>query len=93
MSGFGSQTGSYKQLSASANCLPSSGKMLGIFVSAASATPTITVYDSATTGTATKIVDTFTPTASTWYPIPVNATAGFYVVISGTVSCTVVTLP
>jgi hypothetical protein len=84
-------SGAYKQISASANCSAIPANLLGIFVSAASSTPTITVYDSATTGTGTKIVDTFTPTAGTWYAMPAYATAGIYVVISGTVSCTVVT--
>jgi len=80
---------SYKQISASTNCNPASGEMGGIFVSAASATPTITVYDSATTTTTTKIVDTFTPVAATYYPLPTSYDNGLYVVISGTVSCTV----
>lgn len=82
--------GMYQQLSASANVKPIPGFLLGIFVSAASSTPTITIYDSASTTTTTKIVDTFTPVASTWYPIPVAYSNGCYVVISGTVSATVV---
>lgn len=82
-------TGSYKQISASGNVSPIPGTILGIFVSAASATPTITVYDSASTGTATKIVDTFTPVAATWYPMQFGTTAGLNVVIGGTVSATV----
>lgn len=81
----------YTQMSASANVRSSAGRLGGIFVSAASAAPTITVYDSASTGTSTKIVDTFTPVAGTWYAMPFEATAGVYVVISGTVSCTVAT--
>ena len=63
--------------------------MMGIFVSAASATPTITVYNSATTSTADPIVTVFTPIAGTYYPIPASAGAGLYIVISGTVNCTV----
>lgn len=80
---------SYKQISATTNVRPVSGVLGGIFVSAASATPTITVYDSATTTTTTKIVDTFTPVAGTYYPLPFSLSNGCYVVISGTVSCTV----
>lgn len=87
------ETGQYKQISASANCCPVNGALLGIFVSAAASTPTITIYDSATTGTGTPIVSVFTPVAATFYRIPVNFTAGCYVVISGTVSCTVITAP
>lgn len=76
-------------LTASANVRNTSGGMLGIFVSAASATPTITVYDDAGMGTASKLVDTFTPVAGTWYPLPFAFGSGLYVVLSGTVSCTV----
>lgn len=77
-----------KQVSATGNIAGGPARLGGVFVSAASATPTITVYDSATTGTATKIVDTFTPTAGTFYPMPFKADAGVYVVIAGTVSAT-----
>ena len=82
--------GSYKQISATGNVSPIPGAILGIFVSAASGTPTITVYDSATTTTTTKIVDTFTPTAGTYYQFPVDTQNGIYVVLGGTVSATVV---
>lgn len=83
----------YEQISSSTNVMPRTGILGGIFVSSASSTPTITVYDSATTTTATKIVDTFTPIGGTYYPMPFSVTAGVYVVISGTVSCTVGTSP
>ena len=56
-------------------------KLKGIFVSAASSTPTITVYDTQTSGTDITVLGVFTPVASTNYT--------FYVVISGTVKCTV----
>jgi hypothetical protein len=84
-------SGSYKQISASANCSKVACNLLGIFVSAASSTPTITVYDDSGTGTSTKMVDTFTPSAGTYYKLPFCAANGVYVVISGTVSCTVAT--
>ena len=90
MSGFASQTGGYKQISATGNVSAYPCKVVGIFVSAASGTPTITVYDSATTTTTAKVVDTFTPVAATWYPIPASTSAGLYVVIGGTVSATVI---
>lgn len=76
-------------IAASTNVMARSGTLGGIFVSAASSTPTITVYDSATTTTATKIVDTFTPIAGTYYPMPFSFNSGCYVAIGGTVSCTV----
>ncbi len=78
-----------KQISSSANVSSQRSYLAGIFVSTASSTPTITVYDSAGTTTTAKIVDTFTPAAATWYPMPFIAQTGIYVVIAGTVSCTV----
>jgi hypothetical protein len=80
---------SYKQISASGNVCANDGVLGGIFVSAASATPTIAVYDDAAVGTGTKIVDTFTPTAGQWYPMPFAFSKGLNVVISGTVSATI----
>lgn len=81
--------GSPKNISVSTNVMARSGYITGIWVASASATPTIAVYDSATTTTATIISNTFTPSAGTWYPIPFRANSGVYVVISGTVDCTV----
>lgn len=79
----------YHQISASANIAAGNGFLGGIFVSAASGSPTLTVYDSATTTTSVKIVDTFTPVGATFYPMPARFQSGCYVVIGGTVSCTV----
>ena len=90
MSGFGSQTGGYKQITATGNISAYPAKLMGMFVSAASGTPTITIYDSATTTTTTKVIDTFTPTANTWYHMPAATSAGIYVVLGGTVSATVI---
>ena len=59
--------------------------LLGIFVSSASATPTITITDDTTT-----IVNTFTPAAATWYHIPVTISNSLVVTISGSVNCCVV---
>ena len=66
-------------------------KLKGIFVSAASSTPLITVYDTQTSGTSVKVLDTFTPVAGTNYNFydGLNTANGIYVVISGTVKCTV----
>lgn len=83
----------YNQLSATANVKSSAGKLKGIFVSAASSTPTITVYNSAAATTTEKVIDTFTPTAATNYFFPADGIwcdDGIYVVISGTVSATVI---
>jgi hypothetical protein len=82
----------YSQISATTQIKPMAGKLKGIFVSAASSTPTITVYDSPTSlNTDPKILDTFTPTAGVNYNFfdGLYANKGLYVVISGTVSCTI----
>jgi hypothetical protein len=81
--------GPYIQFSANGNVIAFPCSLMGIFVSAASGTPTITVYDDAATGTTTKIVDTFTPAAATWYPMPFQVKKGVNIVIGGTVSGTV----
>lgn len=83
----------YTYISATANIKPAAGKLKGIFVSAASGTPTITVYDSAATTTTNTILGVFTPTAATSYLLPLDgayARYGIYVVISGTVTATVI---
>ena len=84
----------YKQISASANIKPMAGKLKGIFVSAASGSPTMTVYDSAATSISSpKILDTFIPAAATSYVLPLDgafAKNGLYVVIGGTVSATII---
>ena len=82
----------YSQISASSQIKPMAAKLKGIFVSAASSTPTITVYDSFDSdNTDPKILDTFTPTAGVNYNFfdGIYANKGLYVVISGTVSCTI----
>jgi ABC-type nitrate/sulfonate/bicarbonate transport system substrate-binding protein len=83
----------YTYITASANIKTSAGKLKGIFVSAASSTPTITVYDSAATTNTRTILGVFTPTAATSYVLPLDgayAKDGIYVVISGTVTATII---
>jgi ABC-type nitrate/sulfonate/bicarbonate transport system substrate-binding protein len=84
----------YTYLTASANVKPMAGKLKGIFVSSASSTPTITVYDSsATSTTQPTILGVFTPTAATSYVLPLDgayAKNGIYVTIGGTVAATVI---
>jgi hypothetical protein len=84
----------YTNISATANIKPMAGKLKGIFVSAASSTPTITVYDSAATSTSQPtMLSTFTPAAATSYLLPLDgayAKNGIYVVIGGTVTATVI---
>lgn len=83
------QTSATVNIATAGNATAGYGYLKGIFVSAASATPTITVYDEPAAGTTTKIVDTFTPAPSTWYHLPTKYQKGCNVVIGGTVSCTI----
>jgi ABC-type nitrate/sulfonate/bicarbonate transport system substrate-binding protein len=83
----------YTYITASTNIKPMAGKLKGIFVSAASSTPTIAVYDSAAATTTNIILNTFTPVGATSYILPLEgayAKNGIYVVISGTVNATVI---
>jgi hypothetical protein len=66
-------------------------KLKGIFVSAASSTPTITVYDTQTSETSVTVLGVFTPVAATNYNFfdGLNTANGLYVVTSGVVKCTV----
>jgi hypothetical protein len=67
------------------------GKLKGIFVSTAGSTPTITVYDTQSSGTSATILGVFTPVSATNYNFfdGLNVANGIYVVISGTVKATV----
>ena len=83
----------YTYITASANIKPMAGKLKGIFVSAASGTPTSAVYDSAAATTTSIILNTFTPAAATSYVLPLDgayAKNGLYVVIGGTVNATII---
>ena len=79
----------YSAISATTQIKNSSGLAGGIFVSSASGSPTITVYDDVSSGTSHTMIFSFTPSAGVTYPIPANFTRGLNVVISGTCSCTV----
>jgi hypothetical protein len=61
------------------------GALLGIWVSSASATPTIKVEDSKGT-----LANTFTPVGPNWYPLPVKCIGTLTITISGTVDCTAI---
>lgn len=82
----------YAAISATAQIKPAAGKINGIFVSTASSTPTITVYDSAVSSASDPVVlATFTPTANTMHNFfqGLYTNKGIYVVIGGTVSATI----
>jgi len=73
-----------KNITATTTVYTGSGGLAGIFVASASSTPTIKVSDCATT-----MVNTFTPTAATFYQLPGRFGTSLVVTISGTVDCTV----
>lgn len=83
----------YTYITATRQIKVGAGKLKGIFVSAASSTPTITIYD-VQTGTATTMVGVFTPAAATFYSFgPADGmffNNGLNIVISGTVTATVI---
>ena len=82
----------YTAISATAQIKREAGKLNGIFVSSASSTPTITVYDSSASSASDPVVlATFTPTANTMHNFfnGLDLNKGLYVVISGTVSATI----
>lgn len=78
----------YKNISATTTLKASPGVLAGILVSSVSGSPSVTVYNT-TTGTGTKIVDTFVPVAGQWYPMPAGFDVGLTVAIAATCSVTV----
>ncbi|HEX3861288.1 MAG TPA: hypothetical protein VHY35_06300 [Stellaceae bacterium] len=84
---------SYTYLTASGAAAAGAGILQGIFVSSASSTPTITVYDN-TAGSGTTLIGVFTPVAGTMYRFAdPRFSTGCYIVISGTLACTIFTGP
>lgn len=83
------ESGEYKNLSASALIKTGPGRILGIFVASASSTPTIKVWDN-TSAAGAVLVNTFTPTEATFYPLVARFTSGCYITIGGTVDCTAI---
>ena len=82
----------YTAITATAQIKRDAGKLNGIFVSSASSTPTITVYDSSVSSASDPVVlATFTPTGNTMHNFfqGLFVNKGIYVVISGTVSATI----
>lgn len=78
----------YNNITATTQIATGTGGLLGIFVASASSTPTIQVLDGTAT-TSVTLVNTITPVAATFYPMPGRYKTGLRVVISGTVDCTV----
>ena len=82
-------TGRHVNISASTLVQGGPGSLLGIFVASASGSPTIKVWDQGSAATPV-LINTFTPVAATWYPMPADFKTGCYVSIGGTVDCTVI---
>lgn len=78
----------YKQTSTGGNICAGAAMLGGVFCSS-STSGTLTIYDDASTGTTTKMVDTFTLVAGQYFPLPFSATNGLNFVIGGTASITV----
>lgn len=83
---------SYQQISATTQISPSLKRLNGVFCSSSTA-GTLTIYDSSTSSTSVKIVDTFNLTAGAFYPLAVTADTGLYFVIAGTAAITAFTAP
>lgn len=79
----------FKYTAASVLVKTGKGRIRGIFVSTASGSPTIKLWDSLT-ATGTIVVNTFIPVAATFYEFPeVGFDTGLYITIANTVTCTV----
>lgn len=81
------ESGEHANISASAQVLDGPGRIIGIFVASTTA-GTIKVWD-ALTATGDIVVNTFTPLAGAFYPIPARCVIGAYVTLGGTIDCTV----
>jgi len=64
-------------------------EQLGYIVCSASTAGTVTIYDSATSGTTNKIVDAFPLVAGSCYPFLFGFKDGIYIVIGGAATITV----
>lgn len=81
------EAGQYKNLSADTLVATGRGTLIGIFVASSSAA-TIKVWDNTSAAT-TVLVNTFTASPGTFYPMPFKFKTGLYVDITGTIDCTV----
>jgi len=83
------QRSSYTNLTVDTAVKSAPGRLFGIFVASASATPTIKIWDNTSAAT-TVLINTFTPVAATYYQFPgVEFGVGLYVDVGGTVDITV----
>jgi hypothetical protein len=89
---FGLLSPTYKNISASALIKTGYGRLRGIFVSSIGTgqdAPTIKLWDNTSAAT-TILVNTFSPTAPTYYNLAdVAFGTGLYVTLTNTIDCTV----
>ena len=78
------ESGNRLNITATSTAITGPGRLMGLFVSQASSTPTVEVEDGAGT-----IANTFTPLPGTYYPLPCAFNGTLKVTIGGTVDCTV----
>ena len=86
MSNF-SQTGAPVNKSASGVVATGQCNLLGVFC-ASSSSGTLKLWDNASAGSGTVVVNTFSLTAGTFYPIPASTADGLYATIGGTADVT-----
>ena len=79
-----SESQNYKNITGTTTVYTGTGGLLGIFVASASSSPTLKVSDGSGT-----MVNTFTPVAATFYPLPGRFNTSLVVTVGGTVDCTV----
>jgi len=88
-SGFGIQSPTYTNISASALIKTGIGRLRGIFCASASGTPSLKLWDN-TSGATTILVNTFTPVAGTYYNFgDVIFGTGLYITVAATCDVTV----
>jgi hypothetical protein len=84
------EVGNFTNKTASANIKSGQGAMLGFYVNSTSS-GTIAFYDDVSTGTATPITGTITPSVG-WNFLPVAFATGLNIVIGSTLNVTIVWL-
>lgn len=75
------EAGGVFRITATGQVKGANGKMLGFFV--ASGTPTVKLWDNATTGSGTVLLNTMQTTAATWYAFPASFANGVHATVAG----------
>jgi len=77
---------SYANITSTGSVKGSAGTLVGVFV-ASSSSGTIKLWDNTSAAT-TILVNTFSVSAGTWYPLPFKFGTGLFATIGGTLDCT-----